>query len=150
MPQSLSRLLVHLVFSTRNREPCLTSHIQAELYAYLAATLQNMGCIPLQVGGAKDHVHLLFALSRTKTVAEVVEALKVGSSKWLKTKGPELARFHWQSGYGAFSVSESDCARVIAYIKDQERRHARFSFQEEYRKLLSRHRINFDEQYVWD
>ena len=108
MPQSLSRILIHLVFSTKNRERVLTPAVRTELHPYLAGTLDNLECPSLQVGGTEDHVHLFFGLSRTRTIADVVEMVKTSSSKWIKTKAAEFAEFHWQSGYGAFSVSQSD------------------------------------------
>ena len=150
MPQSLARLLVHLVFSTKNREPFLSSAIQSKLHAYMAATCDHYDCPSLRVGGVADHVHLLFGLARTRALSEVVQAFKTSSSKWIKEQGPELAIFHWQAGYGAFSVSESNSAGVVAYIKDQAEHHRTVSFQEEYRRLLQRHEIAFDERYVWD
>ena len=97
MPQSLSRVLIHLVFSTKNRERVLTPAIQSELHPYLAGTLDNIQCPSLQVGGMEDHVHLLFGISRTRTMAEVMETVKTSSSKWLKSKDERLADFHWQS-----------------------------------------------------
>ena len=100
------------------------------------------------VGGASDHVHLLFGLSRTLSIAEVVESVKTSSSKWIKAKPADLADFHWQKGYGAFSVSDSEVDRVIDYI--QEQHHARTTFKEEYRSLLEHHGISYDERYVWD
>jgi putative transposase len=148
MPQSLSNLLVHLVFSTKGRAPVLTTEIRRELHPYLAAVARNNGCPSLQVGGVDDHVHLLLALSRTLTIAQLVEHLKTGSSKWLKTKG--LDGFAWQGGYGAFSVSANDSAAVVAYIAGQEEHHRRYSFQEEFRSLMAEAGIEFDERYVWD
>ena len=112
--------------------------------------LKNDGCPSLQVGGVEDHVHLLFALSRTRTVAQVVENLKTSSSKWLKTKSPALADFHWQNGYGAFSVGRSEVDTVIDYIRHQEEHHHTATFQEEYRRFLAEHEIEYDERYVWD
>jgi REP element-mobilizing transposase RayT len=112
--------------------------------------LTNGGCPSLQVGGVEDHVHLLFALSRTLTIAEVVDSVKTSSSKWLKTKSPALAEFHWQNGYGAFSVSRSLADEVIEYIRRQEEHHQSRTFQEEFRRLLERHEIEYDERYVWD
>jgi REP element-mobilizing transposase RayT len=150
MPQSLSRILIHLVFSTKNRERILMPAIQTELHPYLAGTLDNIECPSLQVGGVEDHVHLFFGLSRTRTVAEVVEAVKTSSSKWIKTKGAAFAAFRWQSGYGAFSVSQSDADAVITYIRNQAQHHRKMSFQDEYRRLLERYRVAFDEKYVWD
>ena len=98
MPQSLSRVLIHLVFSTKNREHVLTPAIQTELHPYLATVLDNFDCPSLQVGGVDDHVHLFFGLSRTRTISEVVEKVKTSSSKWIKTKGASFADFRWQSG----------------------------------------------------
>src|SRR5580698_8565726 len=106
MPQSLSRILIHLVFGTKHRERLLAPAIQTELHPYLAGILDNIECPSLQVGGVEDHVHLLFGLSRTRMIADVVETVKTSSSKWIKTKGPQFRDFHWQSGYGAFSVSQ--------------------------------------------
>jgi putative transposase len=150
MPQSLARVLVHLVFSTKGREPFLSPGIRTELHPYLAVVLTNDGCPSLQVGGVEDHVHLLFGLSRTRTIAQVVENVKTSSSRWLKTKGPALADFHWQNGYGAFSVSQSLADEVVDYIRRQEEHHRTRTFQEEYRRLLERYGIEFDERYVWD
>lgn len=150
MPQSLSRILIHLVFSTKNRERILSPVIQPELHPYLAGTLDNLECPSLQVGCVEDHVHLLFGLSRTRTVAAVVEAVKTSSSNWIKTKGAAFADFHWQSGYGAFSVSQSDADMVVAYIRNQAQHHRKMTFQDEYRRLLERYHVAFDEQYVWD
>ena len=150
MPQSLSRILIHLVFSTKNRECVLTPVIQTELHPYLAGMLDNLQCPSLRVGGVQDHVHLFFGLSRTRTIAEVVETVKTSSSKWIKTKGAAFADFHWQSGYGAFSVSQSDAETVAAYIRNQAQHHQKMTFQEEYRRLLERYQVTFDENYVWD
>jgi REP element-mobilizing transposase RayT len=138
------------VFSTKNREQFLTPAIQRELHPYLAVALDHLDCPSLQVGGVEDHVHLLFGLSRTRTVAEVVETVKTSSSKWLKRKGPGLGAFYWQSGYAAFSVSQSHAETASRYIRNQTRHHQTRSFQDEYRLLLRRYGVAFDEQYVWD
>ncbi len=150
MPQSLSRILVHLVFSTKNRERFLTPAVQTELHPYLAGVLKAIDCPSLQVGGVEDHVHLFFGLSRTRTIADIVETVKTSSSKWIKTKGTAFAGFHWQSGYGAFSVSQSDADAVVAYVVNQAKHHQKMSFQDEYRRLLERYKVQFDERYVWD
>src|SRR5882672_9992839 len=107
MPQSLSSVLVHLVFSTRSREPWIRGSVESELHAYGTTVLKNAGCPTLALNGTADHVHALFNLSRVKSIAEIVEELKTSTSKWIKTKGPEFHEFHWQAGYGAFSVSQS-------------------------------------------
>jgi REP element-mobilizing transposase RayT len=150
MPQSLARILVHLIFSTKDRAPVLTPAIRAELHPYLAVVLRDNDCPSLKVGGVADHVHLFFGLSRTLTVAKVVEIVKTSSSKWIKTKGAELVSFHWQNGYGAFSVSQSDADAVVRYIENQEEHHRKMSFQDEYRRFLERYRLDYDERYVWD
>lgn len=150
MPQSLSRILIHLVFSTKNRDPILSLALQRELHPYLAATLDQIDCPSLRVGGVEDHVHLLFGLSRTKTIAEVVETVKITSSKWIKSKDARLAGFHWQSGYAAFSVSQSDADQLVAYITNQAEHHRKRTFQQEYRLLLEKYHVAFDERYVWD
>ncbi|MBX7105243.1 MAG: IS200/IS605 family transposase [Gemmataceae bacterium] len=150
MPQSHARVLVHLVFSTKYRQRCLTSTVGTELHSYMAATLTNNNCPSLRVGGVEDHVHALFGMSRTHSLAEIVELMKTASSKWIKTRGREFDQFHWQNGYGAFSVSSSRADEVIRYIEHQPEHHRAQSFQDEYRLLLQKHGIEFDERYVWD
>lgn len=150
MPQSLARLHVHLVFSTKNREPLITDGVRDALHAYMATVLQNLGCAPVLINSVEDHAHLLFDLARTVSVSQVVEDVKKASSKWIKTQGQEFASFAWQSGYGAFAVSESNVETVREYIANQREHHRKKPFQEEYRQFLERHRIAFDERYVWD
>ncbi len=150
MPQSLSNVLIHTVFSTKNRTPFLADPtLRAETHNYLGGIAKTLNCQPLIVGGVADHIHLLTLLSRTRSIADFVKELKRVSSNWLQDeKGVE--KFHWQSGYGVFSVSESQVPKVRAYIENQEEHHRAMSFQEEFRELLQRHGIEFDEQYVWD
>jgi putative transposase len=150
MPQSLSNLLVHLVFSTKHRSPCLTPEVSAELFPYLTGILRNCGCITIQTGGVEDHIHLLFKLSRTLPIAQAVEKLKTSSSKWIKGKWADLTDFGWQGGYGAFSFSPREMDVMVRYVRSQEEHHRKTSFQEEFRKLLQEHGIEFDEKYVWD
>jgi putative transposase len=150
MPQSLSSVLIHLIFSTKSREPLIRHLVAAELYAYGTTVLKNANCPALAMNGTADHVHALFNLSRVTTFAEVVEELKTSTSKWIKTKGPDYRGFHWQSGYGAFSVSQSSVDQVMDYIHDQENHHRVRSFQDEFRALLVKHAVSFDERYVWD
>ena len=148
MPQSLANVVLHLVFSTKHRRPVLNPGVSKELHAYLTATLTNLGCQTIQVGGIEDHVHLLFRMSRTRSIAEVVENTKTGSSKWLKTK--EIPEFAWQSGYGVFSVGSGDLDAMVAYVRNQPVHHAKVSFQDEFRLLLREAGLEFDERYVWD
>lgn len=150
MPQSLSNVLIHIAFSTKHRAPLIDPETRKELHPYLAGVVRNNGCHSLQVGGVEDHVHLLLALSRTVTIAQLVEHLKTGSSKWIKTKGPHLSGFSWQGGYGAFSVSAGEAERVIHYIQNQEEHHREITFQDEFRRLMEEAAIEIDERYVWD
>jgi putative transposase len=150
MPQSLSFILAHVVFSTRDRVPVLDSSIRPALHGYLATVARNADCECFRVGGVADHVHLAIRISRTITIAQLVEELKTSSSKWLKTQSPTLAHFSWQRGYGAFSVGPSDLEALRTYIDSQEERHRTRTFQEEYRAFLKRYRVEFDERYVWD
>ena len=119
MPQSLARLHVHLIFSTKNREYIITDTIRNALHAYMATVLQNLGCTPVLINSVEDHAHVLFDLARTVSVSQVVEDIKKSSSKWIKTQGPGFTSFAWPSGYGAFAVSESNVETVRQYIINQ-------------------------------
>ena len=149
MPQSLSSILIHLIFSTKNREPFLTPEIDAELYPYMATILKAMKSPALIINGT-DHIHALLSLSRVVTIAALVEEVKTESSKWIKTKGREFRNFYWQSGYGAFSISQSQVPTVKRYIGRQKEHHRRVTFQDEYRKFLKLYEVEYDERYVWD
>ena len=149
MGQSLPHPLVHSVFSTKDRRPFLHSEeMRKEIYAYMAGILKNLECHPIKIGGVEDHVHILSSLSKNIAFSELIGRIKGSSSKRLKEKG--VHGFAWQNGYGAFSVSESNAEALIAYITNQAEHHQKFSFQEEVRELLKRHRTTFDERYVWD
>ncbi|SRR5258707_10447619 len=151
MSQSLARMWSHLIFSTRELHPFLADkEIREQLHAYMAAILRNHDCPTLQIGGATDHIHALFALSKDLSIAEVVYEVKCSSSKWIKTLGQEFKRFHWQSGYGAFSVRQSHVEQVRRYVLSQEQHHRKISFQDEYREFLRRYEVEFDERYIWD
>ena len=150
MPQSLSSILIHLIFSTKNREPFLTPEIDAELYPYMASIFQAMKSPALIINGTSDHIHTLFSLSRVVTIADLVEEVKTDSSRWIKTKGRIFRNFHWQSGYGAFSIGQSQVQAVKRYIKRQKEHHRRITFQDEYRKFLKAYEVDYDERYVWD
>jgi putative transposase len=149
VPQSLANLLTHLIFSTKNREPLLVGKdLQQRTHAYLAAVLKERQCATLIVGGVANHVHILCQLPKTQSVSDIMEHLKASSSKWLKTEGSRT--FSWQRGYGAFSVSQSHVDAVISYIQKQEEHHRTITFEEEFRLILKRYRVAFDERYVWD
>ena len=150
MPQSLSFLLVHLIFSTKDRAPLLGPEIRPALHAYLASVARNADCECFRVGGVADHVHLAVRLARTVTTAHLIEELKTSSSKWLKTQSPALTSFAWQRGYGAFSVSPSGMDALLHYIDNQEEHHRTHTFQDEYRAFLKKYGIDHDERYVWD
>ena len=150
MPQSLSYLLTHIVFSTKDRTPLLDTTVRPALHAYLASVSRNVDCECLRVGGFTDHVHLAVRLARTVTLAKLIEELKTSSSKWLKTQSPTLAEFAWQRGYGAFSVGPSDLDALLHYIDNQEEHHRTRTFQDEYRAFLTKYGIDYDERYVWD
>ncbi len=150
MPQSLSSVLVHLVFSTKHRDPLITLAIEPELHRYMASIFRALTSPSLAIDGTADHVHTLFALSRLTTIADLVEEVKTGSSKWIKTKGSEFKSFHWQKGYGAFSIGQSNVTMLKRYILGQKKHHQRFTFQDEYRKFLKAYGIDYDERYVWD
>ncbi len=150
MPQSIARLYVHLIFSTKHRERLITDGVRPSLHAYMATVLQNFNCPPVLINSVEDHIHILFELGRTVAVSQAVEEVKTTSSKWIKTQGAEFAGFAWQSGYGAFSVSESIVPAVRDYIGNQREHHRSKSFQEEYRAFLEKHGVAFDERYVWD
>ena len=150
MPQSLSSILIHLVFSTKNRERLITPEVEPELFAYLAIVFRESGCPALDMGGVEDHIHILFRLSRTKPICDMIEEIKKRSSKWIKEKDPALAAFQWQNGYGAFSIGESAAPALRRYIAHQKQHHRKRSFQDEYRALLTKYRVEYDERYVWD
>ena len=151
MSQSLARVWIHLIFSTKNRFPFLTDKaLRIALHAYIATVLRNHDCETLIVGGVDDHLHSLFALSRKFTIADIVKEVKRTSSSWVKDEDRRLLNFHWQNGYGAFSVSQSDLREVAIYIESQEEHHKRETFQEEYRRFLIEYGVDFDERYVWD
>ena len=151
MPQSLSRVLVHLVFSTKNRESVLRDKsIRGELHAYALTVLESIECPSLEINSVADHIHILCVLSRKIALMNLIEQVKTSTSKWIKTKGPNYRAFHWQAGYDAFSVSESKAPEVKRYIQRQEEHHRRLTYQDEFRALCDRHGIAIDERYVWD
>ena len=151
MPQSLGQIYVHIIFSSKARRPFLQdAAIRDELHRYLGGACNKLDCPALRVGGVADHVHILCRLGRTVSVGELVRELKRESSQWVKTKSPSLADFYWQNGYAAFSVSPSDVEPIREYIARQDEYHRSETFQDEYRRLLRQHGLEWDERYVWD
>jgi putative transposase len=151
MAQSLAKINLHTVFSTKERRPFLRNPaLRDELHRYLGGILTHLDCQPIMVGGVEDHVHLLATLSRTCQPAEMVKEVKRGSSLWIKERDQALRDFGWQNGYGIFSLGFSQIKEVRDYIAGQEAHHHKATFQEEFRALLRRYEIAFDERYVWD
>jgi putative transposase len=153
MPQSFSQVILHLVFSTKDRARLIDPKIKPRLHAYLATLVRSETCgqgEAFRVGGVADHVHIACTLPRTLTQANLVKFLKTGSSTWIKQQGERYADFHWQKGYGAFSIGKSQLDDLVGYIDNQEEHHRQVGFREEYRKLLDRYGIAYDERYMWD
>ena len=150
MPQSLVKNYLHIVYSTKNRQPLIDKEIQNDLYAYIGGICKNMECHPVIIGGYVDHVHILCLLSRKVALMKLLEETKSHSSKWIKTKGNKYTNFYWQNGYGAFSVNPAEVEIVKKYIDGQEEHHSRTTFQEEYRAFLRKYQVEYDERYVWD
>lgn len=151
MPQSHAQVWLHVVFSTKHRQTFLEDEeFRQQMFRMLAFHVHELGCVSASVGGYVDHVHLLIGLSRTRTIAGVVEHLKTETSKWAKTVTGVSTAFHWQKGYGAFSVSHSLRNNVDHYIRNQSEHHRKMTFQEEYRIICARHGLEIDERYVWD
>lgn len=151
MPQSLSAVYLHLVFSTKERHPFLHDFdLRSETHSYLGGVSKQLDCPPIIIGGMEDHVHILARHARTISQADWVKELKRVSSQWIKQREPSLRDFSWQAGYGIFSVSASNLETVERYIANQEEHHKRTTFKDEYRAFLKRHNIPWDEKYVWD
>ena len=150
MPQSLAKIYIRLIFSTKNRERILPDDLRADLHAYMGGTLNGLGCSPIEINTEPGHVHVLFVMTRTETLSDVVGQVKKSANDWLRARGPQFASFYWQGGYGAFSVSQSAVAEVREYIRNQREHHQRVSCQDEFRAFLRRYEIEFDERCVWD
>ncbi|MHB2154919.1 IS200/IS605 family transposase [Calditrichota bacterium GD2] len=150
MSQSLSKIILHIIFSTKNRYPFLNKKIRHEMHQYLALMCKNFGCFPHKINGTSDHVHIVCELSRTITACKLIEEIKTSSSKWIKTKGSIYQKFHWQKGYGVFSIGMSQLQTVVHYIEKQEELHGKKTYQEEFIGFLKKYQIEYDERYVWD
>ena len=150
MPQSFAQIIVHLVFSTKDCRCLISEEIASKLHAYLAGILKEQGCQAIAIGGMEDHVHVLFGLSKKTAPVRIVEEIKKSSSKWMKTQGESFESFQWQRGYGMFSVSQSNVKEAKKYIENQQEHHAKLSFQDELRAILTKHGATFDERYLWD
>jgi putative transposase len=150
MSQSLSRVITHITFSTKYREPLIDAVIENELHNYLGGVCNALECQSIKVGGYTDHVHILCNLSRKIALMDLLEEIKKESSKWIKTKGNAYESFYWQRGYGAFSVNPSELDVVIRYIENQHAHHNKKTFQDEFRGFLKKYNVEYDERYVWD
>jgi putative transposase len=150
MPQSLSNVLLHQIFSTKHRSPLIDADIEPELYAYMISVFTSCGSYVHKIGGVADHVHVLCTLPRVLSISDLFEKIKKTSSKWIKTKGPKYRDFSWQAGFGVFSVSASLLDVVATYIANQKEHHKKLTFQDEYREFLRLHNIPYDERYLWD
>jgi REP element-mobilizing transposase RayT len=150
MPQSLSNVIIHIIFSTNDREPWLGRDVRPRMHAYVATICRDLNAEAFRIGGVADHLHIVTTLPRTLSQAAMIEAVKKTSSKWIKALDPKYRGFYWQRGYGAFSVSPSHLEAVLKYVESQEEHHRTRSFQEEYREFLGKHGVEFDERYVWD
>jgi REP element-mobilizing transposase RayT len=148
--QSLVKNRVHLVYGTKHREPLIPKEHQDALFAYQAGIFKQWESPALIIGGMEDHIHALFALSKNHPLKRLVEEVKKGGSKWMKSDGPRTRQFSWQAGYAAFSISQSSVETVHKYIKRQDEHHRKMSFQDEFLTLFKRHGVEFDEPYVWD
>jgi putative transposase len=150
MSQSLSRVLIHVIFSTKNRFAFLVDgELQKRMHAYIAGAFNEQDAPAIEVGGAEDHVHILCVLSRNHSISEVIKEAKAHSSNWAKNLGGRCAKFSWQSGYGAFSVHQSQIGSIRRYIQNQAEHHRRKTFQEEYLEILKEYQVAYDERYLW-
>ncbi len=150
MGQSLNKIYIHLVFSTKNRKPMISEDVQDDLFSYLGGICKNLECNPIQVGGYRNHVHILCLLSKKIALMNLIEKIKSNSSKWMKTKGEQFTDFYWQNGYGVFSVNPTEIEIVQQYILNQEEHHKKISFQDEFLKFLKKYKVEYDKKYVWD
>jgi putative transposase len=150
MGQSLVKNYIHIIFSTKDREPLIDASIEGLLYSYIGSICKNLECFPIRIGGYMDHVHIACSLSKKMTLMKLLQEIKSNSSRWIKTKGTAYRDFCWQDGYAAFSVCPSDIYVVGRYIETQKDHHQRTSFKDELRDHLNRNNIEFDERYIWD
>ena len=150
MPQSLTLLIAHLIFSTKGREPLIDAELKPHLHAYMAAVLRDMGGKAILINGMPDHVHVLTYVPPTVSISDLLRNLKANASRCVHKTYPGRRAFAWQRGYAAFSVNPGNVDDIRRYVADQEEHHKRVSFQDEYRAFLRKHNVPFDERYVWD
>ena len=150
MGQTLVKNYIHIIFSTKYREELIYPPVEDELHAYLGGICKKMNCPPIKVGGYTDHIHILCMLSKNVALNKLMEEIKSHSSSWIKTKDRSLKNFYWQGGYGAFSVKPSEVDIVINYIAIQKEHHGKQNFKDEYRGMLNKYDVEYDERYLWD
>ena len=150
MGQSLSKVYVHITFSTKKQFPFIDDKIEDSLFEYLGGICKGLNCNPIRVGGYEDHVHILCLLSKQISQSKLLEEIKKNSSKWIKTKGSKYSNFYWQDGYAIFSVNPAQLDVVAKYIKAQKQHHAHASFKDELRAFFKKYEVDFDERFVWD
>ena len=150
MAHSLAKILLHIIFSTKNRHAWINDSIKPRLHAYLAGTCRNLGSHAYRVGGTENHVHIACTLPRTLPVCLLVEQIKTSSSAWVKKEDPTCANFAWQAGYGVFSLGQSQLAAIIKYIDRQHEHHQKVSFKQEVAELVEKYGIETDARYLLD
>ena len=150
MAHSFTNLLAHVVFSTKDRVPHIDAELAPRLHAYLGGILRELNVTAIAINGSRDHVHLAVRMPATVCMADLLRVLKTNSSRWVHETWRERAAFGWQTGYGAFSISQSNLDEVCAYVAGQETHHRRMTFQEEFVALLKKHGIEYDERYIWE
>lgn len=150
MPSTYSKLIYHVIFSTKHREPLITPALRADLYPYIAGIVRGQDGVLFEIGGMPDHIHVVIQIKPDVSVAEIVRLVKANSSKWANERPDSGGGFAWQRGYGAFTVSLSQLDAVREYVRGQEEHHRHKTFQEEFVEFLKRHGVEFDERYLWD
>lgn len=150
MAHSFVTLLNHVIFGTKHRKPQIVPEIRSDLFAYMGGIVRELGAKPILINGVVDHVHMLVGMPATVAVADFLRVVKANSSGWVHENRPGHADFTWQSGYGAFSLSQSNMKKLLQYIQRQEEHHTTVTFEEEYVALLKRHGIEYDQKYLWE
>ena len=150
MAQSLSKVYVHITFSTKKRYPFIDGNIEQELWAYIGGICKALECNPIRIGGHTDHIHICCILSKKITQIKLLEEIKKESSKWIKTKGRQYSKFYWQDGYGIFSVNPYEIQKVVDYIDNQHKHHKKHTYQEELLAFLKKYKVEYDERYLLD
>lgn len=150
MSQSLADIILHIVFSTKDRQPWIEPEIESELFAYICGICHKLGCIVIRINGTSDHIHILLLLGRTASPSKLISGIKSNSSRWIKTKGRCYQKFAWQNGFAAFSVSRPAISKVINYVTFQKKHHKTVTYKSELLSILEKAQVNFRKEYLWD